>query len=1007
MNGDKEQTSYELKGTGPDGKNAGGPADAARTCNSHPALRWNPSPPKDRRDFEIAIICALPLEASVVGALFDKRWDDQTYGKAPRDSNAYSTGVIGPHNVVLVHMPNIGKVAAATAATCLRASFQGIQLALVVGICGGAPFRKQLSEDILLGDVVISEGLVQYDLGRQFPNNKFVRKDTSRDNLPRPGLEIRAALAKLQTEQGRSWLQNKTSEYLRVLRQELSDTVTYPGATEDRLFKSTYWHKHHEPLECAICANDDGRDDVCDMAVAMSCEQLRCHQRELVPRVRLSQPFNPVVHFGLIASGDTVMKSGEDRDDIAGRDDVIAFEMEGAGIWENFPSSLIVKGVCDYADSHKSKRWQGYAAATAAAVTKGILENWNTSPPRPLSPRHALLCYQESSVGVKEIQKDPLRKAKEKEILTRLNKSPYRVRKERNPDRIQGTCEWFMAHKLFRDWQESKSSRMLWVSADPGCGKSVLVKYLVDSVLATTKSRTTCYFFFKDDFEDQRNVVSALCCILRQLFIQKRILLSETILEQFETEGEKFTSSFSELWDALISAAEDKNAGEIVCLLDAIDECEDRGRSQLTQALCKLYGTRRNFNLKFLLTSRPYGGIRRGFQSLELPVIHLSGESDVEMEKISREIDVFIKARAQNIGAQLKLRHDEQELLLRELLRIPNRTYLWVYLTLDLIESDIDIDKTGIVEATSHLPKTVDEAYERILSRSRNFEEAKKLLHIIVAAARPLTLKEMSLALTLRENHQSYSDIDLKSEERFRENVRDLCGLFVTIIDSRIYLLHQTAKEFLVQNNLANHPKSFQRDFKWKCSLRPQESHRILAEICIWHLLFTEFEAHPLNENGILSQYVDSHVFLNYSAKHWTVHFHESHFEGDAVIRSLLRICDASSNRCLTWLRVYWTSTHTDFPKKFTTLMIASYFGLRAVVKLLLKMDSIDLNSKDGTYGRSALSWATGNRFNIIVKLLIKGTRSFLKGIVKLPFRKRAEVDSVDRYGRTPLSYAV
>jgi ankyrin repeat domain-containing protein 50 len=174
-------------------------------------------------------------------------------------------------------------------------------------------------------------------------------------------------------------------------------------------------------------------------------------------------------------------------------------------------------------------------------------------------------------------------------------------------------------------------------------------------------------------------------------------------------------SSFNELWDILLSAAEEKNAGEIVCLLDAIDECEDSGRSQLAQALCKLYGTRRDFNLKFLLTSRPYGGIRRDFQPLDipgLPVIHLSGEGDVEMKKISREIDVSIKTRVHDIGARLKLGSDEQNLLLRELMRVPNRTYLWVHLTLDLIESDIDVDKIGIVNATSHLPKTVDEAYE-------------------------------------------------------------------------------------------------------------------------------------------------------------------------------------------------------------------------------------------------------------------------------------------------------
>ncbi|KAN0081080.1 Ankyrin repeat-containing domain protein [Elaphomyces granulatus] len=575
-----------------------------------------------------------------------------------------------------------------------------------------------------------------------------------------------------------------------------------------------------------------------------------------------------------------------------------------------------------------------------------------------------------------------LRTAKEIDILKRINKSPYRDRKERNPDRIQGTCEWFVTHKLFRDWHESKSSTMLWVSADPGCGKSVLVKYLVDSILPTSESRTTCYFFFKDDFEDQRNVISALCCILHQLFVQKRTLISEKILEQFEVDGERLVSSFGDLWATLLAVAKDENAGEIVCLLDAIDECEGHGRSQLAQALCKLYRTRSNFNLKFLLTSRPYGEIRRGFQPLEipgLPVIHLSGESDIEMKKISREIDVFIKARVQDIGGRLKLRNDEQDLLLQELMHVPNRTYLWVHLTLDLIESYIDIDKTGIVNATSHLPKTVYEAYDRILSKT----------------------------LTIRGNHRSYSDVDLKSEDRFRETIRNICGLFVTIIDSRIYLLHQTAKEFLVQNNLEIHPESFHGDLKWRHSLRPADSHRVLTEICIQYLLFAEFEANPLENDAMLSQYNMSHVFLDYSAKNWASHVCESYIEVDDVAtQSMLRLCDTSSKRCLTWFRIYWASTNTDFPKGFTGLMIASYFGLAAVVKHLLELYSIDLDSQDGTYGRSAISWAAGNGFDVVVELLIKGISHRLNGI-KLPFRKKAKVDSVDRYGRTPLVYAV
>src|ERR1700744_5965041 len=113
-----------------------------------------------------------------------------------------------------------------------------------------------------------------------------------------------------------------------------------------------------------------------------------------------------------------------------------------------------------------------------------------------------------------------------------------------------------------------------------------------------------------------------------------------------------------------------------------------------------------------------------------LPVIHLSGESDIEMMKISREIDIFIKARVRNIGGRLKLKNDEQELLLQELMHVPNRTYLWVHLTLDLIEIDIDIDKTGIVNATSHLSKTDKKAYDRILSKSHDSKKAKRILHI-------------------------------------------------------------------------------------------------------------------------------------------------------------------------------------------------------------------------------------------------------------------------------------
>jgi nucleoside phosphorylase len=111
-----------------------------------------------------------------------------------------------------------------------------------------------------------------------------------------------------------------------------------------------------------------------------------------MPRIRLEQQeIQPAVHFGLIASGDTVMKSGTERDDITRQEGIIAFEMESAGVWDIFPCTVI-KGACDYADSHKTKKWQRYAAATAAACAKAFLEFWEPSATDQVMNRPAPKC---------------------------------------------------------------------------------------------------------------------------------------------------------------------------------------------------------------------------------------------------------------------------------------------------------------------------------------------------------------------------------------------------------------------------------------------------------------------------------------------------------------------------------------------------------------------------------------------------------------------------------------
>ncbi|CBF80765.1 hypothetical protein AN8542.2 [Aspergillus nidulans FGSC A4] len=332
--------------------------------------------PKSRNDFAIAIICALPLEADAVEALFDEHYDrlGKYYGKQRRDANAYINGRIGKHDVVLCYMPGMGKGSAASVAASLRASYTGIELALVVGICGGAPPPPKY-QDIFLGDVIISDSVIEYDFGRQYPGG-FQRKTGVKDTLGRPGPEIRAFLNGLRAEKTRNELQSQTQQYLHTLQQRTK--WCHPGVS-DILFKASYLHKHYSHTSAAGCSclgsDSFGQvcDQICEEALGKDCDDLNCDKGQQIRCREISEAKPISIYIGPVASADTVMKSGQHRDEIVKTEKVIGFEMEGAGVWENVPC-IIIKGVCDYADSHKSKLWQAYAAATGASTAKAFLE---------------------------------------------------------------------------------------------------------------------------------------------------------------------------------------------------------------------------------------------------------------------------------------------------------------------------------------------------------------------------------------------------------------------------------------------------------------------------------------------------------------------------------------------------------------------------------------------------------------------------------------------------------
>lgn len=331
--------------------------------------------PNSCADFTVAIICALTLEAEAVEETFDEIFDrfSRLYGKHRKDKNAYINGRIGTHNVVLAYVPDKAKRSATSVASSLPFSYPNIGLCLVVGVCGGAP-RSPNNEQIFLGDVVMSNAVIEYDLGVQLPGG--FQRGTDINLVPgRPNREIRSLLSGLSTIGARRQFHDEMSQHLHSIQQR-NEKWRRPRFVDDIVFNASYHHKHHNPVSAkCLCLGGKVANGICKAALSKNCNDLGCDDNEISRRRHHTELDTMSIHIGAVASADTEMKSGEHRDTLIKSEGVIGFETIGAGVWDIFPC-IIIKGVCDYADSHKNSTWQAYAAATGSCAAKTFLEYW-------------------------------------------------------------------------------------------------------------------------------------------------------------------------------------------------------------------------------------------------------------------------------------------------------------------------------------------------------------------------------------------------------------------------------------------------------------------------------------------------------------------------------------------------------------------------------------------------------------------------------------------------------
>ena len=589
------------------------------------------------------------------------------------------------------------------------------------------------------------------------------------------------------------------------------------------------------------------------------------------------------------------------------------------------------------------------------------------------------------------------------------------------PNRVEGTCQWILSNSQYRDWSLQKDPCLLWIIGDSGSGKTILSAYLLEYLsageLSPSLRSTLCYFFCDDKIDTQRDGKAILRSIIHQLLVRRRLLI-KYVREAYDFNGPQFDQNFDELWRIFLAIAGDKRTGPISVIIDGLDECEAETRKRMLQRITKLtdpsqFKGSKAPCIRFLVTSRPFLGQLYTANTLQI---------DPSKSYIEQDLRMVIQAKVDGIAKRTQCNPATRAYLENTLYSKADRTFLWVMLVLHLLEESLVASQKDFMRIIDELPKSLTATYERFLDGiSPDYQAlATRLLHFLVASSRPLTLDEMRILIAIQDHHHTVAEIEEDAQPNIRKTMEGVLGPLVRIWDSRIYLVHQSLKEFL--QRLSTRTES---PLSAAYGVDSCQANLLLAKACVSYLLLDDFKedlfskdqssttdspTSPLsvsNEVKYIEQSWDpfdleeDHLFkdpavseteacaairkqylsFDYAARHWAEHF----LSAGLIImpelqESVSLLSNGTTTTGLNWLRFYWYHAEIQIscPRDFSTVVTASYFGHLSTLKLL-SHEGISVKSDIGEY---SVYWASRMGHRDIIDILLRGNFDADKRII-------------------------
>lgn len=938
-------------------------------------------PPKN---YTVGWVSALPLELQAARAMLDE--EHQEPSREPHETNIYCLGRIAKHNVVIVCLPagRYGSNSAAAGVAQMIAKFRSIKFGFLVGIAGGVPSDEA---DVRLGDVVISQprgqygGIVQYDLGKIEAGGKSHRTGY----LSPPPTILLNAVAQIQS------LGRDQGNHI-VNRLPLTKGIQNPKY--DTLYESTYDH-----VGGATC---------------LDCDPTKVTNRK-------DRPEEIRVHYGIIASGNQVVKDGVTRDRLSQElDGVLCFEMEAAGVVNTLPC-LVIRGICDYCDSHKNKEWQRYAAMAAALCTKDFFD---------------IIPAAEAS----EVAEDSEARARSEAIfvtdplIDRANLITAKGAK------VDGTCEWIRENKSYNDWLDPHGEPFLWICGGPGKGKTILSIYLTEEVEKFTKSCEgggDLVFYFCGHEDEKRNGATAVLRGLIYQVLKKKPWLFRHARRFFDAQKKAgYTlSSPQALWTIFRDIVEDPELDMVFCIIDGLDECDDESAKFLGAKISQLFIHNKSkpfpFRFRLAVVSREIH-VLKGSTTIQL-------DPDFD-EQVNNDIQRFVLYRVHELykvdGFTPELAAHVEKILLQR----SEGTFLWVGFVMNELLQKTTC--TELLETLETLPKGLPAIYSRILLRigQRKRHVCALILLWVALAFRPLTIYELADVINI------HISTKLNREQAILDQLA-LCKPLVRIQDGEIGLIHESVRDYLLRDNYDENPilEAFR--------IKPEEGHFRIVQTCLDFIeksncrtrivepqtpaadkdegeesknTSKEGEDGEDENEGEEYEVVDDAAILKYAINSWPRHTRYAGQYGHAIFDLSRPIFQQDSRGISKWFTSFESNRGRMIPHRDSTLHVASSLGLTAWIRKLIAQKRWDflkiryLNKKIWN-GRTPLHESAAGGHEAATQVLLEnGADANAKSnngdtplsaaasgghdsVMRLLLRHGAEIDTPDSIGNTAL----